>query len=132
MVSSLFLRRSYSTYVLSIYYPYGKGVKLQMYAIFLFNTINTDTPIVNREINFYCRTIGVEPTLLDVVTKLTETVGKESMYTKEFHVEDFQIVQPGIYMRYLDWNQTAIMVVKTDAMSAYDTPIDLFNMTAKI
>ena len=103
-----------------------------MYAIFLFNTINTDTPIVNREINFYCRTIGVEPTLLDVVTKLTETVGKESMYTKEFHVEDFQIVRPGIYMRYLDWNQTAIMVVKTDAMSAYDKPIDLFNMTAKI
>ena len=103
-----------------------------MYAIFLFNTINTDTPIVNREINFYCRTIGVEPTLLDVVNKLTETVGKESMYTKQFYVEDFQIVQPGIYMRYLDWNQTAIMVVKTDAMSAYDTPIDLFNMTAKI
>ena len=103
-----------------------------MYAIFLFNTINIDTPIVNHEINFYCRTIGVEPTLLDVMTKLTETVGKESMYTKEFHFDDFRIVRPGIYMRYLDWNQTDIMVVKTDAMIAYDKPIDLFNMTAKI
>ena len=103
-----------------------------MYAIFLFNTQNIDEPVVNRKVHFYCRTLGVEVTLLDVARKLTETIGKEPTYTREFHVEDLQIAQPGIYMKYLDWNHTAVMVVKTDGMSAYNVPIDLFTMVVNM
>ena len=88
-----------------------------MYAIFLFNTLKIGEPIPRDTIRFNCRTIGVEPTMLDVATKLTNTIGKENpLYTKLFYDDDFTEVEPGIYMTYLDWNQTAVLVIDTDTM----------------
>lgn len=99
-----------------------------MYAIFIFNTLKIGEPIIDREAKFYCRTLGVEPTLLDVASKLTQAIGNESMYTKQFHAEDFEEVLPGIHMKYLDWNQTVIMIVNTRTMSRYIIPQGIFTM----
>ena len=100
-----------------------------MYAIFIFNTLEIGKPIFNREAKFYCRTLGVEPTLLDVASKLTEAIGNESMYTKQFYAEDFKEILPGIHIKYLDWNQTIIIAINLNAMSRYDIPKEIFTMT---
>ena len=100
-----------------------------MYAIFIFNTLKVGEPIFDRKAKFYCRTLGFEPTLLDVASKLTQAIGNESMYTKQFYAEDFKEILPGIYMKYLDWNQTFIMVININTMSSYNTPQEIFTMT---
>ena len=100
-----------------------------MYAIFIFNTLKVGEPVIDREAKFYCRTLGVEPTLLDVASKLTQAIGNESMYTKQFYAEDFKEVLPGIHMKYLDWNQTVIMIVNMNVMSRYNIPKEIFTMT---
>lgn len=102
---------------------------IKLYAIIIFNTLEIGKPIFNREAKFYCRTLGVEPTLLDVASKLTEAIGNESMYTKQFYAVDFNEVLPGIYMKCLDWNQTIIMVINMNEMSRYNIPQDIFTMT---
>lgn len=103
-----------------------------MYAIFIFNTLKVGEPIFDRKAKFYCRTLGVEPTLLDVASRLTESIGNESMYTKQFYAEDFKEVLPGIHMKYLDWNQTIIMAINTRTMSRYNIPQEIFTMTLRL
>ncbi len=101
-----------------------------MYAIFIFNTLKLHEPIQDRTAKFYCRTFGVAPSKFDAITKLSEWVGKESMYTKQVYVEDFIESRPGIYLKWLDWNQTCIMLVDTNAMSTIfdDFPELIFEM----
>lgn len=104
-----------------------------MYAIFIFSTLKLHEPIPDRKAKFYCRTLGIVPTMFDAATKLSDWVSKESVYTKKIYTEDFTESQPGIYLKYLDWNQTLIMLVDDTKMSVIEQwPEEIFNMEIEL
>lgn len=104
-----------------------------MYAIFIFNTLKLHEPIPDRKAKFYCRTFGIVPTMFDATNKLSDWVGKESMYTKKLYIEDFIESRPGIWLKLLDWNQTVIMLVDDTQMSVIEEwPEEIFNMELEL
>ena len=104
-----------------------------MYAIFIFNTLKLHEPIPDRKAKFYCRTLGIVPTMLDAANKLSDWVGKESMYTKKIYTEDFIESRPGIWLKFLDWNQTVIMLVDDTQMSVIEEwPEEIFNIELEL
>lgn len=106
-----------------------------MYAIFIFDTVpsvGVGEPIPDRAASFYCRTFGFVPTIADAAEKLTSWIGRESMYTQQISVDSFINVEPGIYIRYIDWAHKVIMLVNHITIADTGEPIELFEMSVRI